>query len=814
MANLILAATGDWGTAATWGVADTTMAKTDGTTSTAVTTGNLDSGAFTPGAITVDGILLNHALRNASPTGTFTVTLRNSTAGTNVTSVTIDVADLPANQAAAVAPGYWIFYKFSASQLLLAATNYVVRVTSSSSSQINLYSGASNAWNLLLRTTTTAAPGAGDRTFIQAEKTSAGAENALTVTMDNNSSTDYGKIDISDGGTMTYSTAGNTQLRTSGNLDIWPDGVLNIGTVATPVPAGTTAILEFDCSSNVEFGLEIRSGGTFVAQGASKGFSWSYLTANAAASATSLTINDSVGSNWKNTDEIVLASTSRTASETEKKSLTADGSGTTLTIAAITNAHSGTAPNQGEVGNLNRWVKIRTVGASSFYIRANAIATIDMDWVEVLNCGSSTASKRGLDLNTTTGSVNVQYSVFRDCTVSNNSMIYCGTASLDNTTISNNILYNGVNGMNMASGGSFGSAVVIEGNLITNMSTIGFLFGDIRVAFNDNHICGNAAASYCVLLSNVNTTNAPGTMSDNVLRSNGVGLTVNDFSGTLDGWYIGRHAGSNGIGFEGANQANSTYPLIFQDCNIYANTGANVRLNGSTQNNTVEFNGCNLGADASFATTNGISIATGGALTTFNFISCTLGAGTTHTSDVAFSASGQRAVNLYFSNTTFNSATEVSTQTTLGSNNSIRSSRHNGTASNYKAWFRYGTIVRDTVTFNTASPSEQLTPNNASFKLKSALKYVSLNNGQTATVTVYVRKTVAGNQPRLVVVANPSAGITSDTVLDTMTAGTATWEQLSGTTAAVTEDCVLAFYVDCDSSAGVINLDDWDASAS
>jgi hypothetical protein len=58
-----------------------------------------------------------------------------------------------------------------------------------------------------------------------------------------------------------------------------------------------------------------------------------------------------------------------------------------------------------------------------------------------------------------------------------------------------------------------------------------------------------------------------------------------------------------------------------------------------------------------------------------------------------------------------------------------------------------------------------------------------------------------------VVLSNPSAGITYDTVLATASGAAGSWETLSGTTAAVTEDCVLEYVVDCDGTQGWINYD-------
>jgi hypothetical protein len=45
--------------------------------------------------------------------------------------------------------------------------------------------------------------------------------------------------------------------------------------------------------------------------------------------------------------------------------------------------------------------------------------------------------------------------------------------------------------------------------------------------------------------------------------------------------------------------------------------------------------------------------------------------------------------------------------------------------------------------------------------------------------------------------ANPSAGITSDTVIATYSAGTGSWNTLSGSSPTVSQNCILEFYVDC-----------------
>ena len=135
----------------------------------------------------------------------------------------------------------------------------------------------------------------------------------------------------------------------------------------------------------------------------------------------------------------------------------------------------------------------------------------------------------------------------------------------------------------------------------------------------------------------------------------------------------------------------------------------------------------------------------------------------------------------------------------------------------------YGQIKTDTSFFNTASPSMRLTPNNASSKLESAPKsrgiQVACPSGQSVSVAAYIYKSKTGdgaayngNQPRLVQRANPAMGQNSDVVLATYSAGTGSWNQLSGNTSTATDDGCWEIVVDCDGTAGWVNVDDLQAA--
>jgi hypothetical protein len=64
-----------------------------------------------------------------------------------------------------------------------------------------------------------------------------------------------------------------------------------------------------------------------------------------------------------------------------------------------------------------------------------------------------------------------------------------------------------------------------------------------------------------------------------------------------------------------------------------------------------------------------------------------------------------------------------------------------------------------------------------------------------------------------VLLANPALGIDDDTVLDTLSIGSGTWELLSGQMALVAEEAgAVQAVVECDGSAGAVYVDDWSAA--
>jgi hypothetical protein len=151
----------------------------------------------------------------------------------------------------------------------------------------------------------------------------------------------------------------------------------------------------------------------------------------------------------------------------------------------------------------------------------------------------------------------------------------------------------------------------------------------------------------------------------------------------------------------------------------------------------------------------------------------------------------------------------------------VRVEKLGQTAGQHKTWFNFGTVSTDSVIFNTAAPSERLTPSNASNKMQGGSVIVAVASGDSVTAAVYTRKSSSGdpsganyngNQQRLICKTNAAMGVNADTVVATASAGTGAWEQISGSIATSGDDGSLEFYVDCDGTAGWINNDDWSFS--
>lgn len=831
MAVLVSTATGNFTAAATW--ANTANFSDNETSGHVIGTSASTFTAMVPGAVTIDGFIIKVKDRAASPAGTFTCILRNLTTSSDAITVTINVADIPP-PTVSLNCICWLRLKLGAPVALTAGNQYAYKmVCSNSGSQVTVWGNNAVLTNSTpsagLVTTTTQAPVASDSLHICGEYISAGSNNTITVTMDQTASTAYGSgtsqtlctFDINGKGVLSYGTAASTNyvLRCGGVLRVRSGGTLNIGTSGTPIPRSSTAVLEFVNTTDGEVGFYFDDNSTVDIYGESrtsgKNIDRCYLNTDEAAAQTVLGVDTDTG--WLNGDTIRIAATGRTVSQSEVRTLSANAGASSLTVSAgTTHAHSGTAPTQAEVILLTRNVKIRSTSSTAqSYGLCLPIATVNISWAEFRYMSSAISGKTAALLcTTTTGAVNVSRCSFYDCEYKG---IDVSGSTSNNYSITNCVaggLNAGTNGIgfftNVATTGT--NWTVSENWVIgeTGANGTGFTFNDLGGTITNNVAVGQSIG---ILFSESHAaTTTYGTIDGNLAHTCNSGINFINIQNRMTfsnatAWRC------NTYGFH-FNSMNTM--CVYDTLTAFGNTTSNLWLQSNTSMSygniykNLTFNG-----EASFGTATGVTLQ--GATVNCVFQDCDFSSVTAHTSqDVGISAgSFPYVTQIFFNNCLFGAATEFGATTNLDPESSIRIQKRDNTNVNHKTIMRYGVLELDSSVFNTAAPSLKVTPNSASVKQPSAPMYegikCAVTSGSTITASVYVNKQSGynGAQPRLIVRKNTPAGITADTVLDTMTVGTGSWEQLSGTTAAATDDAVLEFIVDCDGTGGFINVDDW-----
>jgi hypothetical protein len=818
--TLFNCATGNFTAAATWCLVDATSYIDSQAGTVVIGASNVDSPTFVPGAITVDGVAVKVSARNAAPgANTFTVTLRNSTTGVDVDSVTINVSDIEAN----IIQG-WYFFDFGASYLLTAGENYIVRCVASAAGMVTLYRSTTGTNNMsrMLRTTTTQAPAANDQLHIGGEWTSAGTKTDITVTMDNNNATSFGPtvsggppqgMTVGKGGTLDWVTAADTQLVLKGDLAIYSAGIVNIGTAGTPIDVAATADFQLAAVANVDSAIEVS--GTFNAYGDVRGTVSTLLTADLASGTAVVTVGSTT--DWEAGDELAFASTTRTYSQAEKNTILTVDSPTQVTMTAnLANSHSGTAPTQGEVINLTRNLKIHGVDTThQGYVYVEANATVNVHYIESYYMGSGNSVQTGWWVTTTSGgSCTIAHSSFHDYGSSGAGPNVQGL-STTNFTFDHNVFYE-LGGDAIHTDWQNVSMFSVTNNVaILTRGTASFRLENVTGTITGNTATSSDDKGILLEIASVQTI---GTFSGNTAHSNnGRGFEVdNNVSGsmsTLSAW----RNGAGGITFFGI----SPNPLTITDVATFGNANQNFYFTNNSGVMDLTLVNWTASGDSTFSTPIGIDFVDKPVYFSVRLIDSSLGVAagiyTAHTTaDININAAGDVQIRMFSWDTTFASATTVANQATLTNwtqnlPSGVWMMNADGSGS-HRRYLIQGTARTNTVTFRTATPSEELIPNNASIKLQSGPKQAAVASGNTVTWSVWVYKSVgyAGAQPRLMLRANPAIGINSDTLLDTMAGGSGAWEELTGVTAAAAADGVFEAFVDCDTS-GSIYVDDWSA---
>jgi len=381
--------------------------------------------------------------------------------------------------------------------------------------------------------------------------------------------------------------------------------------------------------------------------------------------------------------------------------------------------------------------------------------------------------------------------VFQNSTTSTLTAINCNTyntvshgfSMYSNTNDGSNNLLSSCIAINTTGASSYGFYIQDNGTSVVNCRGIscitnGFLFSPPSIAVGTyNNLIAHSNGVGIAL----DTATAYTFTNLFIWNNNGTGFSFKPNSGTVT-CTNGVIFGNSGVGLSISNGA-VFGKYIFSNYNIYSNASVGIYF-GSTNMESILLNNCTIGP--------------------LNVIG-----------DIQI-ASANTILGAVFNNCTFNSTLFLGNQTYLSQGDlyyGLLFNGVNGIASDNRAYFKYYTVQSDTTIYNNASPSERITPNSATIKSRSSSKFVNLNSGDSSTISVYVRNSnttpYAGNAPRLVLKQNNIIGVTADTVLATSSAANGTWTTLTGTISAVTNTGVAEVYVDCDGTAGWINVDDW-----
>lgn len=619
-------------------------------------------------------------------------------------------------------------------------------------------------------------------------------------------------------------------------------GVLGVGSVvgASIVAVGpgwlvklTGTVSTVSSSTNVALVSCSAPGTTSYTGNTTQCFVYDHVNLVNASSIPDTTFNVTADTGWLAGDHICVAATSRSYLQCENYVLNANAGPSSLvsslyplgadrTMGAVT--VSGTAPTQAEVGLVTRNVKLRSTSSTLYsYVYFEPLANVTITWAEFYYLGCTAGSpKHGIE--TKDGLIANAKSITYCSVHDSYDGIYLAVTALTtiNTTFSNNVIWN-ISQFGVYIAGPAPPDWVMDSNLFIKPGGSGVFLGDLSGTFTNNNVAGTNGAGI-----NINSNAAIGTISGNATHSNNTyGILVNNCGkgGTINNQFIWRNSGY-GIYY---TSTTVVIDLVWNNLTCFGNGSANICL--------INFDGFSItgnsviAGDTLFATLTGVTFYNS-ALGLVNMSNVDMSGSTSifaphTTNDLLFGAVlAPNTVKGTVSNCKFGAPSlpvPVAQKVNWSKDAYIGFQSYNQTAGDHRTEMTYGTLKTDAIIYNLAAPSMRMIPISSAYKLESAPKshgmLVPVANGSSATVSVYVYKSAAGdgaaytgNQPRLIQRANPALGQQTDVVLATYSAGTGAWNQLTASTSTPTDDGAFEMIVDCDGVLGWINVDDWAVS--
>ncbi len=778
--------------------------------------------AAVSGTDTIDGLLC-YVTKNATSAGSIHCSIDTNNDQVAEQTVVCSIDDFNFSHGVNA-----LFFKFGSPVAMSTATRISFK-TSPGGTNIQIGVVGNTGWAWFGRKANTYKPIAGDVLYIVSEITGLATSTSYTIIIDEVSPTDYGAISLGWGCTLKYGTNSSTNyyLKTSGTLSGYGGANLYLGEVGASIPCNSSAILEFDCTSDGEFGLSIDNECTFKCCGnertAGKKVIGCLATTTLAINGTYLTVDTDTG--WLDNDKIGIATSSKIFTECENGTLNGTANATGMFIDGFAGtgggflySHAVTGTMSPEVVLLTRNVQIRS--ASGTFMTYVALAgTHDVRWTEFYYLGTITSNKRGVEVDSV--DTYFQYCSLHD---SETYLMYIdnGTANISytgfykgNTVISAGLLYFSSN----TKGTYYVDNCYIIYASTPGSGTIGAILYGSDSTFTNNRIAGCASKGVKLDYSaSFGYLYPMGSFDNNNIHGNGgYGLSIESIpsnSPTISNLFAWMN-GTSGI-YVGQN----LYNITFNNLTCLGNDVSHIRFNSSVGGKNVIFNNCEFDSLVGATTTNGILLSAGSFLEDCYFRGCNFGSTVGHTND--FTLSGTSPMSFFnrviMNNCLLNSSIEIAGTNYLKSGEYFKLARNDRTINSHKTLFYNGYIDVDNVNYYTTNPSQRLNPSSATYKLESGSKKVAVNSGEFATITVWVRQSSSaagdnadynGNAPRLIIKRNDSIGIYADTVIDTMSVAIGTWEQLSGIAPTTIEYGVYEVKVDSDGTTGFINIDAW-----
>lgn len=544
---------------------------------------------------TIDAIVLLG--RRLTSTGTVSIAISN-----NGGSTVLQENAYPVTAMTAGGTGLAHVFLLSSSITGDGGTNWKVGIKSSSAGnaafdRVNTTAGN---WFFTFRRTTTASASSGDNfMLVPGIAPTTGTIASVTHTWSDTANTSYAGMVIGYNGTLQVPTTASTAytMKMSHHIVVNPGGVFKVGVSAgDPIPSTSSFELTFVNSVNVDFGFYVR--GSVYMYGTEKS-SWHLLAADAAANATSLTL-DTTPTGWKDNDEIALGPTGRTATHNELGAINGTVSSATISVdgfagtgGGIVNARDGSAANkrQAEVLNLTRNIRFHGTSAtlgSFFTALSGYVIDVVFQYVEFFYIGSNTTDKRGIELrSTTTGTIEVKGCSFHRGTVNGAcGLLLWATAAYATANIYDNCAYlfsiHGFYIENVTANTSWACdrLAAVSGNNNATLAAIRFL-----KATPMTNIRSSASLGYGIDVES--TSNISASSSEVHAHSNAKdGLRITPDISSASSWttewdFSGFYSWRNNVGFNFTYATARTIPMIWKNFYSIGNTLGGLRWSSS-----------------------------------------------------------------------------------------------------------------------------------------------------------------------------------------------------------------------------------------